>query len=266
MKIYVSADIEGIAGISHWDEADPEKPDCAPFRERMSEHVAAACEGAVAAGAKDILVKDAHADARNVDAALLPTCARLIRGWSRHPLGMVQDLDESFDALVLVGYHSGAGSGGNPLAHTWSSSRVARVEINGLAVSEFHVNAMAAASMGVPTAFVSGDEALCREVRAFSPSTRCVPVLEGVGASTISIHPRVAAERIRAGVEEALRGDLAACRIELPARFEVSVRYRKAEQAWRMAWFPDVRMLDDETVAFERADLFEVLRALSFIL
>jgi D-amino peptidase len=129
MKVYISADIEGITGTTHWDEATQSKPDFREFQEQMTAEVAAACEGALRAGATEIMVKDAHASARNIIAAKLPREARLVRGWSGHPFSMVQYLDETFHALLMVGFHSSAGADTNPLAHT-ISGRVARCKIN----------------------------------------------------------------------------------------------------------------------------------------
>lgn len=264
-KVYVSADIEGIAGIASWDEADPRKPDYPEFRERMTDHVAAACEGAVAAGATDILVQDAHATGRNIRAERLPECARLARGWSGHPLMMVQELDESFDALALVGYHARAGSGGNPLAHTLSSSKIALISVGGRAVSEFLLHAWAGAMLGVPTVFVSGDEALCQEVGDVNAHIVTCPVLRGVGESTTSLHPAVARRRIREGMEMALRAPRDACRLELPERFELEVRYRDPKRAHAMSFYPGARLADEWTLRLETDAYFEVLRALAFI-
>jgi D-amino peptidase len=265
MKIYVSADIEGVAGISCWDEANPAKAEWGPVREQMTREVAAACEGALEAGATQILVKDAHASGRNLILDRLPREARVVRGWSGHPLMMVQELDPTFDALMMIGYHSRAGSGGNPLAHTYSSSQLALIEVNGSPVAEFHLNAWAAALHGVPVVLVSGDEALCEEVRAFHPPIRTVTTMRGVGASSVAVHPDAAVERIRAGSKEAVGGDLAACAIPLPGRFEVRIRYKEASRAYRTSFFPGVRALDDVTNAFDSDDWFEVMRALQFI-
>ena len=123
MRIYISADIEGVCGITTWEEARRSSPEYAAFRKQMAAEVAAACEGALACGAEHIVVKDAHGTARNLDAHELPAPAQLIRGWSGHPHGMVQNIDESFDAALFVGYHARAGAGGNPLAHSglWHS-------------------------------------------------------------------------------------------------------------------------------------------------
>lgn len=265
MKLYLSADIEGIAGATHWDEAHPEKPDYVDLRDRMTDHVAAACDGAVAAGATEILIKDAHAFGRNLLLDRLPECARVVRGWSGHPFLMVQEIDETFDALAMVGYHARAGSGGNPLAHTLSSSRIARLSINGEAVSEFLLHAWVGTMLDVPTVFVSGDEALCEEVRHHNASIHACPVLRGVGASTVSLHPDVAAARIREGMQAALEDDVASCCLTLPKRFELEIRYKEPAHAYAKGFYPGARQTDDNAVSFETADYFEVLRAIQFL-
>ena len=106
MKIYISADMEGITGVCHWDEVDHDKPSYSYFQEQMSREVAAACEGAILAGANEIFVKDAHYSARNIIPSYLPKNVKIIRGWSGHPSSMVQELNSKFDALLMVGYHS----------------------------------------------------------------------------------------------------------------------------------------------------------------
>ena len=265
MKIYISVDIEGITGITHWDEADETKAGYAEFRERMTSEALAACEGAVAAGAEEILVKDAHGNGRNIFAERLPRCARLVRGWSGSPLLMVQELDASCDALAFVGYHSAAASGGNPLAHTLSSSAVASLRVNGERVSEFHLHAFAAADLGVPTVFVSGDEALCAEVAATRAEITTVATMRGVGNSTIGRHPALVREEIRAGVESALRGDLRACLIRLPERFLLQVEYHQTTRAHAMSHYPGAALEDDRTVRLEMDQYQDLLRALSFI-
>lgn len=194
MKIYISADIEGVAGITDWSEADYTHPSYPQFREEMTREVVAACDGAMAAGATEILVKDAHHTGRNILAAQLPACARLVRGWSGHPLAMVQELDESFAAVLLIGYHARAGAESNPLAHT-ISLKVAEMRINGEPVSEFRLHTFAAALLGVPVAFVSGDEGLCQDVAALNERIRTVGVSQGRGPSTISLAPATASRR-----------------------------------------------------------------------
>ena len=176
----------------------------------------AACEGALEAGATELLVRDAHGTGRNIHAEMLPREASLVRGWSGHPHCMVQGVDGTFTAALLVGWHSAARLGGNPLAHTLSSRRLHAVRVNGAIAAEFHLHAWACMSEGVPVAFVSGDEGLCAEVERFDEAIRAVGVSRGQGASTIAMHPARARDAIRLGVREALEGDLGRIGLALP--------------------------------------------------
>ena len=264
MKVYISADIEGIAGITDWEEATKPHPTYPEFREEMTSEVVAACEGAIAAGATEILIKDAHGTGRNIIASRLPDCARLIRGWSGHPLMMVQELDDSFAAVLLVGYHSKAGGEGNPLAHTLRM-KIAQLRLNGEVASEFLLHSRAAALCGVPVVFVSGDKGLCHDVGRFNPRIATVAVSEGIGPSTVSIAPALAQRRIREGVAAALRGDLGACRVPLPDRFTLEIVFSNPVDAYSASWYPGMQHPAPQTVRFESDDYFEVMRAIRFI-
>jgi len=265
MKVFISADIEGITGTTHDDETDARKPDYGEFREQMTAEVHAACEGARAAGADEIWVKDAHDTGRNLLAAKLPRDIRLVRGWSGHPFSMVQELDGTFSALIMIGYHSRAGMPTSPLAHTMTGS-VTHVKLNDRFASEFLLHAYAAESFGVPVVFVSGDEGLCEEVGAVNPAIGVVAVKRGVGSSTISIHPAVAVDKIRVGVEAALRADLDRCHIPLPNRFVLEIRYRDHGRAYRAGFYPGAQPLNSFTVRFDHGDYMDVMRTLLFVL
>jgi D-amino peptidase len=265
MKVYISADIEGVAGITGREEGRKDHADYAEFRSQMTRETAAACEGALAAGAEQVTVKDAHGTGRNLIASELPAPTRLIRGWSGHPLMMVQDLDESYAAAAFIGYHSRAGAGGNPLAHTISGA-VQEIRINGSAVSEYRIHAMAAALVGVPIVFVAGDRTLCEEVAAFQPATRCFATKWGEGASQQSVHPDDAVAGIRDGVREALGADPGAARITLPSRFELEVVYRDHTRAYEKSFYPAAKPSGPHAVRLETDDYFEVMRALGFLI
>src|SRR6478735_171751 len=183
MKVFISADIEGTAGITNWDEARKGNPDYAEFREYMTDELVAACEGAKAAGATEVVVKDAHSTARNLILSKLPDYVRIVRGWSGHPDAMMFGLDAGFSAAIYTGYHSKAGSEANPLAHT-SNLRISRLLLNGEVASEFTVNALCAAGYGVPSVFLAGDAGICSEARAMVPGLKSVETLEGKGRST----------------------------------------------------------------------------------
>jgi D-amino peptidase len=264
MKVFISADIEGTAGITNWEEADKTHPAYQEFRERMTDEVVAACEGAIEAGAKEIVIKDAHGSGRNIIAARLPDCAKLVRAWSGHPFCMVQELDESFDALMFVGYHSKAGSDDNPLAHTLRL-HVMHLMINGEIASEFHMHAFAGALVGVPSVFLSGDSGICADAQRISPGIVTVPVSRGIGPSTLSIAPALARKEIRAAVARALKGDLKGRTIKLPDDFTLEIKYTEPVQAYRASWYPGAEAAGPRVVRFKSKDYFEILRAINFM-
>jgi len=263
VKVYISADIEGVTGVTHWDETQLEKDEFKAPREQMTAEVVAACEGALQAGATEIWVKDAHHTARNLIAAKLPQQVRLIRGWSGHPLMMVQELDSSFRAAMFIGYHSRAGGAGSPLAHTMSG-RLDYLSINGRFASEFLLHGYAAAYVKAPVVFVSGDKGLCDEVAEVNAHIHSVAVKEGIGGSTISIHPAIATARIKEGAFKAVSGDVAACTLDLPPQFTVEARFKDHFEAFNRGWYPGARQTDPKTVQFVSEDYFEVLRFLLF--
>ncbi len=263
MRILVSADIEGVTGIAHWDEANRDHPAYAWFRERMNAEIAAACQGALLGGATDLLVKDAHGSGRNLHPDRLPRPARLIRGWSGHPLGMVQGLDASFHGLVFVGYHSPCGSGGHPLSHTLTG-RFARVELDGERLSEMRLNAFTGRSLGVPLLFVSGDAGICAEAAALDAAIVTVATGRGEGHSTVGEHPAVVEELLRVGVAEAVRR-APERRVEpLRGPFTLEVRFRVHHDAYKAGHYPGAVQVDDDRVRLVAPEWMDVLRALLF--
>jgi D-amino peptidase len=263
MKVYITADIEGVTGATHWDETDKKNPDYGEFQEQMTAEVVAACEGALNAGATEIWVRDAHWTGRNIIPSKLPREAKLVRGWSGHPFSMMQGLDETFQAVLVIGYHSRAGSGTSPLAHTMTGN-VIYVTINGQYASEFLISAYTAGLVGVPVAFISGDAGICQEAETLIPGLGTVAVQQGSGNATVSIHPHLAVEQIRAGVEAALKGDLSQCRVTLPGHFAVELRHKNHADAYRVSFFPGASLKEPHTLQFEADDYFEVLRFFSF--
>jgi D-amino peptidase len=262
-KIYITADIEGITGAVHWDETDKKNADYGEFREQMTAEVAAACEGALNAGATEIWVKDAHWTGRNILASKLPRQVRLIREWSGHPYGMMQELDQTFFAVLAIGYHSRAGSNTSALAHTMTGN-VTYMKINAQYAAEFMISAYTAGLVGVPVVFVSGDAGICQEAQALIPNLHSVPVMQGIGSSTISIHPHLAIEQIHSEVEEALKEDVTKCRLQMPDHFSVEIRYRNHARAYHMSFYPGVTLQEPHTVRFEADNYFDVLRFFSF--
>ena len=265
MKVFISVDMEGITSTNKWDECNQDKAFYPYHTEQMTSEVVAACEGAIAAGATEIVIKDAHGPASNIDIKRLPACAKLTKGWSGHPYSMVQGIDSTFDAAMFIGYHSPAGRAGNPMSHTMTS-RALYMKINGEYAGEFFMYSHAAALEGVPTVFLSSDQVLCDFAEEIHPSIKTVAVKEGWGASTTSIAPVKAIELIREKSEEALKQDLSKAKIELAKSYEVEICFKEHTYACKMAYYPGMEKIDDNTILFKTDDFFEVLRMAGFVL
>ncbi|MEP9398950.1 M55 family metallopeptidase [Mesorhizobium sp. KR2-14] len=264
MKVFISADIEGTAGITNWDEAKKGHPEYAEFREYMTDELVAACEGARAAGASEVVVKDAHSTARNLILSRLPDYVRIVRGWSGHPDSMMFGIDESFDAALYTGYHNKAGTDTNPLAHTMTGT-VSRLLINGEVASEYTLNALCAARYGVPSVFLAGDAGMCEEAKALVPAIATVATSQGFGPATSSLSPQAAVKAIREGVEAALSRDLSKCLPKLAESFELVVEYTNPVEAYRGSWYPGMEHPAPRTLRFGATNFFDIQRAIRFV-
>ncbi|HPJ03081.1 MAG TPA: M55 family metallopeptidase [Candidatus Limiplasma sp.] len=265
MKIYLSADMEGTAGIIDWNETTADHPQYAYFQQQMTREVAAACQGAIAAGATEILVKDAHDSARNIIPDQLPEQTRLFRGWDNTPAMMMAGLDESFDGVLFTGYHAAACTDTNPLSHTMSL-KVQSLKCNGKLIAEYDLNAMIAASLGVPVYFLSGDRGLCLAAKDTSPQLMTVATNEGFGPAAVSLHPHTAATRIRETVRAALQCPKPPRLYPLPDRFTFEICYKEHSYAKRASCYPGIRQLDAKTVVYETKHYTDALHAMFFIL
>lgn len=265
MKLMISADIEGTCGICHWDETEKNHPDYAYFSEQMTREVNAVCEAALESGkVEDILIKDAHDSARNLHPEMLPESIRLLRGWEGAPGGMMAGVKEC-EAVAMTGYHSAAYTDGNPLAHT-SNLQNQYVRINGKDASEFMINAYMAAYYHVPVLFLSGDKALCEAARELCPNIVTVPVSEGCGGGSVSLHPGEAVRRIKEGMMEALKKDLEEYRITLPEHFHVEIEFKEFVRAKKGSYYPGAQRTGSKAVSFDTDDFYEVLRFFLFVL
>lgn len=265
MKVFISADIEGVTGCTVWDETDKGKDLYESYAKQMTLEVKAACEGANESGATEIMVKDAHDSGRNIDHNLLPKNTKLVRGWAGGLYSMVQELDESYDALIFIGYHSAAGRDTNPLSHTMTTG-LDYLKINGMLASEFLIHSYIAAFLKVPVVFLSGDKGLCEDTKTINNNIQTLAVKEGKGNSTISIHPDLALDMIKDGVREALNKDKTKCLIELPKEFIVEIRYKNHKDAFKGSTYPGVEKIDENTIRFCSNDYMDVLRMMNFLI
>lgn len=273
MKIFISADIEGITGATNWDETINNKPDYRFFQDQMTKEVVAACKGALRAGATEIVVKDAHGNARNILLNELPEEVTLLRGWSHHPHGMMDGIDDSFSAAIMIGYHSGAGSGSLPLSHTLSGG-LQEILLNDVPMTEFHISAYTAALFGVPVSFVSADEDMCRIVSEFDPAIRTVWGSSGRGEMVKTLHPAVTVRSIEEEVYQSLlasgdssdssRGDRVKVP-EVPAQCIMDMTFKIPSRAYKASHYPGMKMLSDVQVRYETADFYKLLQMLMFV-
>ena len=265
MKVYISVDIEGITGVTNWDEAKLGNTDHIWAAEQMTKETLAACEAAIEMGAKEILVKDAHDSARNIDITKLPRQATVIRGWTGCPESMMAGINQTFDAAMFIGYHSGSGSSGNPLSHTMDVSKPVYIKMNGELISEFTINAYIAAKYDVPVIFLSGDENICKQSKLLIEDIETVGVKRGVGDATFNMHPKVAIENIGAGVKKALT-NIQKCKIKPLGDHKIEIRFKNHQDAHRAKFYPGVKLIDDHIIEYHAKDIDEMITTMMFIL
>ncbi len=263
MRVYVSVDMEGVAGVVHEDQTDPLDPRHAGeynrFRRLMTGEANAAIEGALAAGADRILVNDSHWWMRNLPPDELHPAAELLSGGTK-ARSMMEGVELGFDAALFIGYHAMAGTRHAVIDHTYTD-RVHEARLNGRPVGELAINAALGGTYDVPVALVSGDQALAAEARAFlGPSVETVVVKEAVGRfAARSLAPVEACNRIRAGVTAALNRAHRPFRLPVPIRLEVE--FELAHMADMAELAPGSVRTGGRTVAFTSDDYREVFRA-----
>lgn len=264
MKVFISADIEGTNGITHWDETENDKREFPYFAAKMTAEVAAVCNGINGVYPDSIIfVKDAHHTARNLNHDILPRNVILNRSWARNPYGMMDGIDGTFNAAILTGYHSRAGSNGNPLAHT-TSGNIIHVKINELYASEAILNGFTALYSGVPLVMVAGDEALCNSMKEIEPNLYTVTSITGRGNSTTSEHPELIRERLTETAAEAA-ANASRMKLKLPDTFKTEIYFKLHAQAYRAGFYPGAQQTGNHTVAFDTKDYFEFLRYYMFV-
>lgn len=225
MKVFVSTDIEGTAGIVDWSQVIGPGPKYEAGRRLLLDEVNAAIDGALEAGATEIVVNDAHWTMQNLEPAELHGEASLVSG-KHKPLYMMQGLDASFAAVFLVSYHGAISAERATLTHTYNPYAFHEIRLNDAAVGESAINALVALAYGVPVALITGDAATAEEARPFMPGLEAVVVKDSIGRfAAQSLHPAVACERIREGARRGLERvrDLAPPAIDLPARLDLSL-------------------------------------------
>jgi len=180
VELLIAADMEGVTGVVHWDHVDPAHTEYSRFRRLMTGDVNAAIRGAFDGGATGVVVTDGHNLGRNILIEDLDPRARLNSG-SPSPLTMVQGVASSVDAAFFVGYHARAGTQNAILDHSWSSSTVSAVWLNGRPVGEIGLNAAVCGHFAVPLIFLSGDQSACAEAADLVPGVETAVVKQASG-------------------------------------------------------------------------------------
>jgi D-amino peptidase len=224
MKVFLSSDMEGTAGVVDWEQCVGDGPEAVAGRALLLAEVNAAIEGAVAAGATEIVVNDSHYNMRNLPAGALAGGASYISG-SHKPLYMMQGLDATFDAVLFVSYHGSVGAPAG-LSHTYNPRAVMEARLGGVVTGEAGINALVAAHYGVPVVLVTGDRCACEETAALIPGVRTAVVKEHVSRlAAHSLHPARACALIRETAQKAVAGAAAAAPPPVgSAPLEISVR------------------------------------------
>jgi D-amino peptidase len=258
MKVYISVDMEGVACVTHPNHTKLEGAEYERARKWMTAEANAAVEGALEAGATEVVVADSHGHMFNMLPDELHEDALLVRGTPR-PLTMMEGLDETFDAAFFVGYHSQAGTPEGILAHTYMGRSVYGIRLNGVAVGEPGFNAAIAGHFGVPVALACGDDTVDAEVGALLPWTERVVtkwVLSPIAARNLT--PRASQNRIHKGARRALGrlSEMTPWTLETPIRFEVD--FMLPIQAYLAADIPGVERVAGRTLVYTGADMLAV--------
>ncbi|MEX0891944.1 MAG: M55 family metallopeptidase [Gemmatimonadota bacterium] len=254
-RVFISVDMEGLAGVVGSSDVSASSRDYEHFRTLMAGETNAAVEGALAADASYILVRDSHGAKTNLLPGDVHPSAHLLRGQSTGPKNMMEAVDSTFDAVVFIGYHARAGTPNAILEHT-STGNVLDFSINGVSLPEGGYNALVAGLYGVPVVFVAGDRAIVDQLRELVGPIGGVAVKREIADAALGMSPAAARAAIRAGVEAAIRERADARPYALTAPYTMVLKVHEERPL-----FPGARRTGDGEVTFTSSSLLEVLDA-----
>lgn len=258
LKIYISVDMEGVAGVVTADQLVPGGFEYERFRRFMTSETLAAINVARESGAAEIVVSDSHGNGENLLIEEFPKNVRVVRSWPRHG-GMMAGLDSSFDAALFIGYHASTTNMQGVRAHTFSSAHLTRVSLNGNAVTEGEFNAAFAGALGVPVIFASGDDAAMEELKSRLGNIETAETKKNLSFhSAETLTPEASCDRIGAGVKAALARlhDFKPYAIKTPVALEIS--FKNYMPAQMLSYLRIVQRVDSHTVRFVGKDMAEV--------
>ncbi|MEM3626657.1 MAG: M55 family metallopeptidase [Candidatus Bathyarchaeia archaeon] len=261
MKVFISADLEGITGVVHEEHVMRDGREHDRARKLMTQEVNAAVEGAVEAGATEILVNDSHGTMRNIIPEELHEAAELITG-SPKPLSMMQGINGTFNAAFFIGYHSMASAFPSVLGHTYYGRVVYNVKINNRLMGETGINAAVAGYYNVPVLLVTGDEAVTKEAAELLGRVETVAVKRAVGRYAAQcLTPSKARRKIKEAAHNALKkaDEFKPFKLKPPITFEIEfINVGMTEMALLI---PGVKQLASRTVTYTSNDLLEAFKA-----
>ncbi len=266
LKIYISADMEGVVGAVTGEQLGPSGFEYERFRRFMTEEVKAAIGAAREAGATEILVSDSHGNAQNLLLEELPGDIRVVRSWPR-PLAMMAGIDESFDGVIFLGYHTSTDNPRGVRAHTMSSARLTSVKLNGVPMPEAGINAAIAGHFGVPVIMIAGDDRIVAEARGILGNIEGAAVKKAYGFHSVeTLMPEAAYELIAEKAGAAVRriDDFDPFVLEPPIELEVSFKHYRPVEV--LGYLPMVERVDSHTIRFVGQDMLEVSYFLTFVL
>ena len=265
LKIYISADMEGVTGAVTDEQLGPGGFEYERFRQFMTNEVNAAIDAARAAGATEFVVSDSHGNGQNLLIDQLPSDVTVIRSWPR-PLSMMAGIDDTFDGVIFIGYHAGTTNPEGVRAHTMSSTHLADLRINGRSHNEAAINAAIAGNFGVPVIMLSGDDVTAVETTALLGNVETAVVKRAISyhaADTLT--PSAGRALIREAAFRAVQRlrDFRPYRVTAPVTVEV--RFKNYRPAQMLAYLPMFEMVDAHAVKFTVEDMPTASRVLEFI-
>lgn len=265
LRIYISADMEGVVGAVTGEQLGPDGFEYQRFRQFMTNEVNAAIGAARLAGATEFLVSDSHGNGQNLLIEQLPADVTVIRSWPR-PLGMMEGIDASFDGVIFIGYHASTANTRGVRAHTMSSASITSLRLNGIEMTEGSMNAAIAGHFGVPVILVTGDDAAVAENQVIIGDIEGAIVKWAKGFhSAETLTPEAAYEEIRTRTASAISriDDFQPYVLETPIELELSLKnYMPIET---LAYLPNVEKVNSHTIRFIGQDMIEISKFLRVV-
>lgn len=266
-RLYISADIEGIAGVVSREQTTIQGFEYRQACQWMTAEVNAACDAALANGIDEIVISDSHGQGQNLLLDQLPDKVQVVRSWPR-PLCMMEGIQEgTYVAAILIGYHSGASDLSGTLRHTLHSGAISEVRLNGQVASETTISVATAAHFGVPVIMVSGDHAYIDHAQAVIPTVEGVTTKwAGSYTSARMLMPKLAQQLIAEGTIKALSriGDFKVARLPENIVLEIVCLQRNAAEL--LGYLPTVERIDAYTIKFVGKDMIDISKFLQFLL